>query len=318
MKRLLSVLAVTLAFPVFAQTYPNKPIKIVVPYPAGGNADNFARTLAQKLNEPYGQPLIIDNRPGATGTIGGALVAKSPPDGYTLVEHTASSYIAAYLYRGVTYDPAKAYAPVINCANLAFALVAASNQPVKTVADLVALAREQPNKITYSSQGAGSAGHLVSEMFNTVAGIRTVHVPYKGSAPAMIALASGEVHFGFNNILDPQPFVKAGKMRALAVTSGKRSAAMPGVPTMIESGISGFEVSFWLGVLAPAGTPKAVVNKLNADITRILEMPKMKEWLLRDVGGEFTANTPEQFTDFLVTDTARWIKVARDNDVRFD
>ena len=173
MKRLLGVLMVVLAFPAAAQNYPNKTVKIIVPYPAGGNADNFARTIAQKLNESYGQILLVDNRPGATGTIGGALAAKSPPDGYTLIEHIASSYIAGFLYREVTYDPAKAFAPIINCANLAFALVAASSQPAKTVAELIALARRRPNEVTYSSAGSASAGHLVSQMFNSATGIRT-------------------------------------------------------------------------------------------------------------------------------------------------
>lgn len=319
MKRLLSVLLMALAFPVAAQNYPSKTVKIIVPYPAGGNADNFARTIAQRLNESYGQTLIIDNRPGATGTIGAALAAKSPPDGYTLIEHIASSYIAGYLYRNVTYDPVKAFAPIINCAMLPFALVAASFQPVKSVAELIALARRRPNEVPYSSQGSGSAGHLVTEMFNSATGIRTVHVPYKGSAPAMIALASGEALFAFSNLLDPQPFIKVGKVRALAVTGARQSPAMPNVPTMTEAGLQGFDdVYFWLGMFAPAGTPQQIVNKLNADIARILDTPKMKEWLMHDLGGEFAPNTPDQFNAFLVTDTQRWMKIIKETGVRFD
>jgi tripartite-type tricarboxylate transporter receptor subunit TctC len=319
MKRLLSVLLMALAIPVAAQNYPNKSVKIIVPYPAGGNADNFARTIAQKLNESYGQILIVDNRPGATGTIGAALAAKSLPDGYTLIEHIASSYIAGFLYRDVPYDPAKAFAPIINCAMLAFALVAASSQPAKTVAELIALARRRPNEVTYSSAGSASAGHLVSQMFNSVAGIKTVHVPYKGSAPAMIALASGEAVFGFTNMLDPQPFLRTGKIRALAVTGAKRSPTMPDAPTMNEAGLRGFEeVYMWLGIFAPAGTPKQIVDKLNADIARILNTPKMKEWLLRDLGGEFTPNTPDQFNELLVTDTARWMKIIKETGVHLD
>jgi tripartite-type tricarboxylate transporter receptor subunit TctC len=318
MKRSLSVLLMVLAFPVAAQNYPNKIVKIIVPYPAGGNADNFARTIAQKLSESYGQVLIVDNRPGATGTIGGALVAKSPPDGYTLIEHTGSSYISAYQYRGVTYDPAKDYAPIIKCAMLAYAFVAYPSQPAKTVADVIALARQRPNEVTFSSEGAGSTGFLVGQMFNSVTGIKTVHVPYKGTAPEMVALASGEVMFAFSNMRDPQPLVKAGKLRALAVTSAKRSPAWPNVPTMIEAGVPGFEVYFWLGMLAPAATPKEIVKKLNADIARILDTPKMKEWLLNDVGGEFTPNTPDQFNEFLITDTARWMKVIKETGALFD
>lgn len=319
MKPLLGALLMVLAFPAAAQNYPNKTVKIIVPYPAGGNADNFARTIAQRLNESYGQMLIVDNRPGATGTIGAAVAAKSPPDGYTLIEHIASSYIAGFLYRDVTYDPAKAFAPIINCANLAFALVAASSQPAKTVAELIALARRRPNEVTYSSAGSVSAGHLVTQMFNSTTGIKTVHVPYKGSAPAMMALASGEVVFGFSNMLDPQPFMKAGKIRALAVTGAKRSATIPNAPTMREAGLRGFEdVYMWLGMFAPAGTPKQIVNKLNADIARILDTPKMKDWLLHDLGGEFTPNTPDQFNELLVADTARWMKVIKETGVRLD
>ncbi len=319
MKRLLTVALMTIAFPVAAQNYPGKAIKIIVPYPAGGNADNFARNIGQKLNESYGFAIIVDNRPGATGTIGGAAAAKSTPDGYTLIEHIASSYLAGFLYRDVAYDAAKAFAPIINCANLPLALVAASSQPAKTVSELVALARRRPNEVTYSSAGSGSAGHLAVEMFNSVTRVKTVHVPYKGSAPAMISLASGEAVFGFSNMLDPQPFMKSGKIRALAVTGAKRSANMPEVPTMAEAGVRGFEeVYMWLGMFAPAGTPKAIVTKLNTDIGRILDTPKMKEWLVRDLGGEFTPNTPEQFNEYLIADTARWMKVIRETGIRFD
>ncbi len=318
MKRLVLVLLMGVVFPATAQNYPSKLIKIIVPYPAGGNADNFARTIAQKLSESYGQMPLVDNRPGATGTIGGALAAKSQADGYTLIEHTGSSYISAYQYRGTPYDPATAYAPVIKCAMLAYALVGSISQPAKTVTELIKLARQNPNKVTFSSEGLGSTGFLVGQTFNAATGIRTVHVPYKGAAPSMVALASGEVQFAFSNMRDPQPLVKAGKLRALAVTSAKRSPAWPTVPTMIEAGVPGFEVYFWLGMFAPTGTPTQIVNKLNADITGILDTPKMKEWLLNDVGGEFTSNTPEQFAEFLVTDTARWMKVIKDTGAMFD
>jgi tripartite-type tricarboxylate transporter receptor subunit TctC len=319
MQRLSSILLMVLAFPVAAQNYPGKAIKIIVPYPAGGNADNFARTIAQKLNESYGQMLIIDNRPGATGTIGAALAAKSPPDGYTLIEHISSSYIAGFLNRDVSYDPAKAFAPIINCAKLPFALVAAASQPAKSVADLIALARRRPDEVTYSTAGSASAGHLVTQLFNSITGIRTVHVPYKGSAQSMMALAQGEALFGFVNLLDPQPFLKARKIRALAVTGANRSPTMPDVPTMSEAGLPDFaEVYMWLGMFAPAGAPKQIVDKLNADIARILATPKMKEWLLHDLGGEFAPNTPSQFNEFLVADTARWMKVIKETGVQLD
>lgn len=317
MKRLLSVLLALLAFPVAAQDYPAKIVRIVVPFPAGGSTDVLARMVAQKLNESYGQMFIAENRPGATGTIGGAFVAKSPPDGYTLIMHSMSTYTAGYLYRKLSYDGATAFAPIINCSVNPFYLVSAANLPVKNVADLIALARRHPNELTFATVGMGSGAHLAAEMFNTAAGIKTVAVAYKGSVPAMVALASGETVFAINNILDAQPFVRQGKMRALAVTGAKRSPAIPDVPTLIESGIQ-VEANLWTGLFAPAGTPKAIVNKLNEDIGRMLDTPQMKEWLLNNLGGEITPHTPEQFGAFLAVDAARWQKIIKQIGLQLD
>ncbi|MDB5924913.1 MAG: hypothetical protein JWN13_3849 [Betaproteobacteria bacterium] len=317
MKRLLSLLLAFLAFPVAAQTYPSKTVRIVVPFPAGGSTDVLARVVAENLNKAHGQLFIVDNRPGATGTIGGALVASSPPDGYTLIMHSVSTYIAGFMYRKVSYDAAKAFAPIINLSVNPFIVVSASSLPVKNVKELIALARRRPNEVTYGTVGMGSGSHLVAEMFNAAAGIKTVAVAYKGSAPAIVALASGEVGFAVNNILDTRSFVSQGKMRALAVTGTKRSAAMPDVATLLESGIQ-VEANLWTGLFAPAATPKAIVNKLNEDIARIVDTPQMKEWLLNSLGGEFTPNTPEQFGAFLAADTAQWQKVVKQIGLQLD
>src|SRR5262249_1467707 len=254
MKCLLCTLLALLAIPAAAQDYPAKNVRIMVPFAAGGSTDVLARMVAQRLNESYGQLFIVENRPGATGTIASAFVAKSPPDGYTLIMHSVSTYMAGFLYRKLNYDAAKAFAPIINCTVNPFYLVSASTLPVKNVADLIALARRRPNELTYATVGMGSGAHLVTEMFNAAAGIKTVAVAYKGSVPAMIALASGETVFAINNILDAQPYVKQGKMRALAVTGAKRSPAVPDVPTLLESGIP-VEVNLWTGMFAPEGTP---------------------------------------------------------------
>jgi tripartite-type tricarboxylate transporter receptor subunit TctC len=317
MKRLLSILLTLLAFPVAGQTYPSKTVRIVVPFPAGGSTDVLARVVAENLNKSHGQLLIVDNRPGATGTIGGALVASSAPDGYTLIMHSVSTYIAGFMYRKVSYDAARAFAPIINLSVNPFILVSAASLPVKNVKELIALARQRPNEVTYGTVGMGSGSHLVAEMFNAAAGIKTVAVAYKGSAPAIVALASGEVGFAVNNILDTRAFVNQGKMRALAVTGTKRSAAMPDVATLLESGIQ-VEANLWTGLFAPAATPKAIVNKLNEDIARIVDTPQMKEWLLTSLGGEFTPNTPDQFGAFLATDAAQWQKVVKQIGLQLD
>jgi tripartite-type tricarboxylate transporter receptor subunit TctC len=316
-KRMLSVIMTVIAFPIAAQDYPAKIVKIIVPFPAGGQADVEARLIGQKLNEIHGQLFVVENRPGASGTIGGSFVAKSPPDGYTLVMHTMSSYTAGYLYRKMIYDPAIAFAPIINCTVFPFYLVSAASLPVKNVAELVALARKRPGELTFATVGMGSGGHLAAEMFNAAARINAVAVAYKGSVPAMIAVASGENAYALNNILDGQVYVKQGKLRGLAVTGAKRSPAVPNVPTLLESGID-VEANLWAGLFAAAETPKAIVNKLNEEIGRILDTPQMKEWMVANMGGEFTPNTPEQFAAFLAKDTAAWQKVIKDIGLQLD
>lgn len=301
----------------WGQDYPSKVVRIIVPFTAGGSTDVLARIVAQKFNDTPPQNFIVENRPGATGTIAGAFVAKSAPDGYTLIMHSASTYIAGYLYRKLSYDAAKGFAPIINCVVNPFYLVSAATLPVKNVGELVAIAKRRPNELTFATVGKGSGAHLVAEMFSAAAGIKTVAVAYKGSVPAMVSLASGETAFSVLNILDPQPFVKQGKARSLAVTSAKRSPALPEVPTLMESGIA-VEANLWTGLFAPAGTPPAIVNKLNADITRMMETAQSREWLMANLGGEFTPHTPEQFGTFLAADAARWQKIIKQLGLQLD
>lgn len=306
-----------LSLPATAQDYPSKTVRIVVPFPAGGSTDVLSRLIAQNLNESHGQSVIVENRPGATGTIAGAVVAKSPADGYTLVMHSSSSYTAGFLYRKLPYDAARAFAPILRCALSGLYMVSTASLPVNNIKELVALARKRPNELTYGTVGKGSAAHLAAEMFNAAAGIKTVAVAYKGAAPTLVGLASGEVGFTVLNILDPQPFVKQGKLRALAVTSAKRSPAIPDVPTLMESGIN-VEAYLWSGLFAPAGTPAPIINKLNADITRYLNSPKTSAWLINNLGGEFAPHTPEQFGAFLKSDTALWQKVIKQIGLQLD
>lgn len=303
---LLAPLALTAA----AQDYPAKVVRLVVPFPPGGSTDVLARLVAQKLTESHGQNFIVDNRPGATGTIAGALVAKSPADGYSLIMHSSSSYTAGFLYRNLGYDGGRAFAPIIRCAISGLYIVSASTLPVKNIKELVALARQRPDEVTYATVGKGSAAHLAAEMFNAAAGIKTVAVPYKGSAPALVGLASGEVGFSVLNILDPQPFVKQGKLRSLAVTSVKRSPAIPDVPTLLESGIN-VEANLWTGLFATGGTPAPIINKLNTEIARFISTPQTNTWLMNNLGGEFSPHTPEQFGEFLTGDTALWQKIIK-------
>lgn len=314
-RALLAVLA-PLALGATAQDYPAKLVRIIVPFPAGGSTDVLARLVAQKLNES-GQNFLVENRPGATGTIAGAFVAKSAADGYTLIMHSTSTYNAGFLYRKLSYDAATAFAPVIRCAIGGLYIVSSATLPVKNVKELVALARSRPNEVTYATVGKGSAAHLGAEMFNAAAGIKTLTVDYKGSAPALLALASGEVGFSVLNILDPQPFVKQGKLRSLAVTSAKRSPAIPDVPTLLESGIN-IEANLWTGLFSTAGTPATIVNKLNTEITRHFNTPQTNTWLVNNLGGDFAPHTPEQFGEFLAGDIARWQKTIKQIGLQLD
>jgi tripartite-type tricarboxylate transporter receptor subunit TctC len=313
---LLAMLA-ALALPAAAQDYPSKIVRIVVPFPAGGSTDVLARMLAQRFSETLGQNFIVDNRPGATGTIAGALVAKSAPDGHTLIMHSSSSYLAGFLYRKLPYDAASAFAPVIRSGISGLYVVSAASLPVKDIKSLVALARKRPDEVTFATVGIGSAAHLAAEMFSYAAGIKTVPIHYKGAAPSLIALASGEAGFTVLNLLDPQPFIKQGKLRGLAVTSARRSPALPDVPTLRESGID-VEAYLWFGLFTTGRTPASTINVLNAEAARFLSEPKTSQWIVNSLGAEFSPHTPAQFGEFLTTDVATWQKVIKRTGIQLD
>jgi tripartite-type tricarboxylate transporter receptor subunit TctC len=301
-----------------AQTYPSKAIRLVVPFPPGGTTDILAREVGQRLTEVFGQPVVIDNRPGAAGNIGSDIVAKSAPDGYTLLLCTVSSHaINPGLYSKLPYDHIKDFAPVILVARVPNVLVVNPDVPVNTVADLVKLAKERPGQINFASSGSGTSIHLSGELFKTMAGVDMVHVPYKGSAPALTDLIGGQVQIMFDNLPSSLPQIKAGKLRAIAVTSAQRAPALPNVPTIAESGLPGFEATSWFGVLAPAGTPPAIITRLNAEIDKWLQSPEAKEKLLAQ-GAAAAGGTPEQFATYIRSETEKWAKVIKASGAKVD
>jgi tripartite-type tricarboxylate transporter receptor subunit TctC len=313
--RLALATALAATFACHAQNYPTKPVRIVVPFPAGGPTDTLARLVGQKLTESLGQTFLIDNRAGATGTIGTGMVAKAQPDGSTLLMSATSNYVAAFLYQKLPYDPERDLAPLIRIATLPFYLVIHPSLPVRSVQELVKFAKTRPGELAFSSPGAGSGGHLVMAMFQAATGIELVHVPYKGAAPSITALVGGEVALTWDTISTSHPHVVAGKLRALAVSGAKRSPAVPSVPTAIEAGVPGFETYIWFGFFAPAGTPAPIMEKLNGEVNRILGQADVKS-RITTLSGEISPNTPEQFGRFLEADTPKWKKIIADTGVR--
>jgi tripartite-type tricarboxylate transporter receptor subunit TctC len=302
-----------------AQGYPSKPIRFVVPYPPGGPLDIMARAVGQKLTEAWGQPVVVDNRAGAGGNIGADLVAKSPPDGYTLLMGAVATHaINPTLYGKVPYDPIKDFAPVALVAQVPNILVVHPSVPARTVPELIELARARPGYLNFGSGSTGSTGHLAGELFNTMAGVKMVHIPYKGGAPAMADLLAGQVQLMFDNLANALPNVRAGKLRALAVTTLARSPAVPELPTIAQSGLPGFDLTTWFGVMVPAGTPPEVVARLNAEIVRALGAKDMRE-RLEKMGAELPAsNTPEHFAAFIRAEAAKYAKVVRDSGARVE
>jgi len=312
----LSMLALTLATSVAGQGYPSKPIRFVVPYAPGGNTDILARLLGQKLSEAWGQQVIIDNRPGAAGTVGAELVARSPADGYTLIMGSFGNIIVANsLYKNLKYDPFKDFASIALVSLPPGILVENPAVPAQNVRELIAYAKSNPGRLNYGSPGAGAWNHLFFELFNASAGISIVHVPYKGIAPAVVDLLGGQVQLAISAFPTALPHIRSGKLRALAVTSAKRSGLMTDVPTVAESGLAGYEAAGWFGVLAPAGTPPMVVAKLNTEINRILELPEIKASLASD-GAEPAGGTPAQMTESARAASAKWSKLIRELNLR--
>ena len=311
--RLASALVLLLPLVAPAQDYPAKPVRIVVPYSAGGNADILGRTLAQKLGDALKQPFVVENRAGANGGIGTDFVAKSVPDGYTLLV-TASGPITVNptLYKSVPYDALKDFAPISECAVYQYVLVTLASSPWKTIADIVAAARAKPGAVSYGSTGVGGGNHLSGELFALATGSQLTHVPYKGSAPALADLLGGQLSMMFDTVITSVPQIRAGKLRAFAVSSGKRASSLPDVPTMQEAGIKGFDISQWQGFLAPAGTPKAIVDRLNAETLRAMHAPDVVERIAVQGGNDIVTGTPEEFAALIKSDLQAYAKLLRD------
>ena len=294
-----------------AQSYPAKPVRLVLPFPPGGGTDVVGRLVAQKLGQALGQQVIVDNRAGAGGRIGTDLVAKSPPDGYTLLLATSSVMgTGPALYKKLPFDMPKDFAPISLVAYTAYVLVTHPSVPAKSVKELVTLAKSKPGRLTYASSGAGGAAHLSGELFSSMAGVKMVHVAYKGSSPGMFSVVSGETDLMFNNALPALPQVRNGRLRALGVTTPQRSAVLPEVPTIAESGLRGFEVQQNYGVLAPAGTPREIVNRLNQEIGKVMRTEDARTRLLAD-GSEARVGTPEELEKMIVAEIAKWSKVIK-------
>ena len=292
-------------------TYPAKPVRFVVPFPAGGTTDILARAVAQKLSETWGQQVIVDNRPGAAGNIGSELVARSAPDGYTLLMGTVGTHaINQSLYEKLPYDPVKDFTPVVLVAGVPNVLVVNPSVPAQSVAELIAYAKANPGKLNFASSGSGTSIHLSGELFKVLTGVQITHVPYKGSAPALTDLMGGQVQLMFDNLPSSLAFVKAGKLRALAVTSTTRAAALPDVPTMVEAGVSGFEASSWFGMLAPTGTPRDIVLRINAEVAKWLATPEAREKLAGQ-GAIVAGGAPEDFARHIASESAKWARVVK-------
>lgn len=300
-----------------AQTYPVKPIRIVVAYAAGGANDLVARTAGQKLSERVGQQVIVDNRPGAASNIGSDHVAKSPPDGYTILLGSSANAINITLYSKLPYDPLKDLAPVTLLAVNPYLFVVHPSLPAKSAKDFIALARARPGQIAYASSGSGGATHLTAELLKLTAKIDILHVPYKGGGPAMIDLAGGHVVAMFENMITAIPYAQTGKVRALAVTSLQRSEILPDVPTVAEGGISGFESLGWFGIFAPANTPRDVVSRLNTEFAAVVRAPDMAE-RLKSQGVTAVGNSPADFDKFFRDYAAKWGKVVKASGARVD
>jgi tripartite-type tricarboxylate transporter receptor subunit TctC len=291
-----------------AQTYPTRPVRIIVPYPPGGLGDIFPRALALGLAEELGQPVIVDNRPGASQIIGAQLAAKATPDGYTLFFASVTNLaINVSTQKNLPYDPLKDFAPVAFCFSTPLYLVTHPALPATSVKELIALAKSRPGKLTFASGGAGSSTHLGAEMFKSMAGVDLVHIPYKGSAPAMTDVMAGHVDMMFEG--GGLNYAKDGKVRALAVTSSKRTVAAPAIPTMSEAGVPGFEATIWFGIVAPAATPRAIVTRLSAEIGKVLNRPSFRERL---PALDITPGTPEAFAQYIASEIPKWRKVIAD------
>ena len=305
------------AIPALAQEWPAKTVKVIVPFPPGGGTDTVARPLTAKLSQMLGQQFVIDNRGGAGGTIGAAIAAKSPPDGYTLLLYSVHGAVAASAFKNLSYDLEKDVVPVTTVAVFPDVLVAANRVPAKTLPELIAYAKANPGQINCGSAGNGTSRHLSCEMFSLQAGIQATHVPYKGTGPATIALLAGEIDYIFEALGSASAHIRAGTVRPIMVTSAKRSPSFPEIPTAIESGLPGFEVTSWYGLWVPAGTPPAIIQRLQAAVAKAFEEPDMKELWFK-LGAEPGGSSTEEFRDLVSRDVAKWGKVVREAKISVD
>ena len=301
-----------------AQSFPNKPVRIVVPQTPGGASDALARIIGQKLSERWGQPVVVDNKAGAGGNVGTDYVAKSPADGYTLLmSYVGTQAINGSVYKSLTYEPFKDFAPVATLATVPFALVVNQNFPVRTAGEMLAYAKTHPGAVNFGSAGNGSLNHLLGEMVNMNQGIKLVHVPYKGAAGALTDTISGQIQMTFTSLPSVAGHIRGDRLRAIAVTGSRRSATFPNLPTFIEAGIAGLELSPWFGLLAPAGTPEAVVKKINADIADLLRDKDVLD-KFAGLGADPYVTQPEQFGRILQDDIQKWAQVVKASGARID
>jgi len=318
-RRLIAAIALaSIAALAQAQAWPSKPIKWVVPFAPGGTTDILARTVGEKLALALGQPVIIENKPGAGGGVGAEYTAKAAPDGYTIMGGTISTHaINASLYKDLPYDPVKDFVAITLIARVPNMLVVNTAVPAKDVKELIALLKANPNKYSFASSGNGTSQHLSGELFKSMSGTEMQHIPYKGSPPALQDVMGGQVTMTFDNITTAWTLAKAGKLRALAVTTAKRSSIAPDVPTLAESGLPGFEVGSWQGVFAPAGTPPAIVKRLNAEIVKALNLPDVRE-KLGALGAEIVADSPEEFSALVKSEVVKWADVVKKSGAKVD
>jgi tripartite-type tricarboxylate transporter receptor subunit TctC len=315
--RIAIVAVIAISAPLHAETYPSKPVRMIIAVPPGGPADTLSRLVQPKLTEAMGQTFVLDNRPGANGNIAYEMAARAVPDGYTIVAVAAGVAINPSLYRDVKYDPLKDFAPLSLGITVPNILVVHPSVAVRSVRELIDLAKARRGQLVFASAGNGTSGHLALELFKSSAGIDLIHVPYKGGGPALAELIGGQVQALFSIALTAIPQIKAGKVRALAITSGKRSAVAPELPTVAESGIPGFEVLGWFGWLAPARTPQPIVTRLNREIVRILEEPAMHDRLV-GLGSDPAPSTPQQFAAFIRSEHDKWAAVIKKAGIRLD
>ena len=301
----------------WAQSYPTKQVRFVVGFPAGGATDVVARAISQNLSEALGHPVVVDNRAGAASNIAAEIVATAPKDGHTIFMGTVSTAINPSLYKKLAYDAVKDFAAITQVTDTPFMFVVHPSLPAKSVKEFITIAKSRPGQLNYGSAGNGSGGHLFTAMFGSMAGVSLVHVPYRGASFATTSVLAGETIFMFDNIVTTLPLARSGKLRALAVTTQKRSRTAPDIPTIAESGVPAYDANAWFGVFAPAGTPVTVINRLHSEIARIVNLPDIRDRFLA-LGAEPVGSTPEQFSAFYRKEVAKWAKVVKDSGAQID